>query len=121
MKQSYKAALFSLLVYPGSGHMVLKHYPMGWLLAGTATACLAALLIRAFTIAGTISEQILNGDIPLDIARITHEISVQAAAGGSTSVTIATWLLVVCWLGGTVDALRLGRQRDRVDQAAGPR
>ena len=115
MKQSYKAALFSALVYPGSGHLMLKQYPMGLLLAGTATGCLGALVYRAFAIAGTISDKILMGEIPLDIARINDEISMQMAAGGSTMVTISTWLLVVCWVAGTADAFRLGRRRDRAD------
>jgi hypothetical protein len=115
MKQSYKAALFSALVYPGSGHLMLKLYPMGLLLAGTATGCLGVLVFRAFAIAGTISDRILMGDIPLDIVRINEEISMQIAAGGSTMITIATWLLVFCWLAGTVDAFRLGRRQDRAD------
>jgi len=123
MKQSYKAALFSALVYPGSGHLMLKQYPMGLLLAGTATGCLGVLVFRAFAIAGTISDRILMGEVPLDIARINEEVSMQIAAGGSTMVTIATWLLVFCWLAGTADAFRLGRRRDRADStdtAPGP-
>jgi hypothetical protein len=117
MKQSYKAALFSALVYPGSGHLMLKLYPMGLLLAGTATGCLGVLVFRAFAIAGAISDRILMGEIPLDIARINEEISMQIAAGGSIMVTIATWLLVICWVAGTADAFRLGRLRDRADTA----
>ena len=117
MKQSYKAALFSAFAYPGSGHLILKHYPMGLLLAGTATGCLGALVFRAFAIAGEISDRILMGEIPLDIARINEEISMQLAAGGSTMVTIATWLLVFCWLAGTADAFRLGRRQDRADNS----
>lgn len=117
MKQSYKAALFSALVYPGSGHLMLKQYPMGLLLAGTATGCLGVLVFRAVAIAGTISDRILMGDIPLDIVRINEEISMQIAAGGSIMVTIATWLLVICWVAGTADAFRLGRLRDRADTA----
>ena len=118
MKQSYKAALFSALVYPGSGHLMLKQYPMGLLLAGTATGCLGALVFRAFAIAGAISDRILMGEIPLDIARINEEISMQIAAGGSTMVTIATWLLVFSWIAGTADAFRLGRRQDRADNTA---
>lgn len=115
MKQSYKAALFAALVYPGAGHLLLKHYPMGLLLAGTATGCLGALVYRAFAIAGAIADRILLGEIPLDYFRIREEIYMQLAAGGSTMVTVAVWLLVFCWLGGTADAFRLGRRRDRAD------
>ena len=119
MKQSYKAALFSALLYPGSGHLMLKHYPMGLFLAGTATGCLVALLFRAYAIAGAISDRILSGDIPLDMVRISKEITLQSAASGSTTVTIATWLLVISWLAGTADAFRLGRRRDEDDKRTG--
>jgi hypothetical protein len=118
MKLSYKAALFSALLYPGSGHLLLKHYPMGILLAGTATGCLGVLLVRILAIAGTISDKILSGEIPLDILRINNEIATQLAARGSTTATIATWLLVVSWLAGSADAFRLGRQRDLAANAA---
>lgn len=117
MKLSYKAALFSALLYPGSGHLLLKHYPMGILLAGTATSCLGVLLVRALAIAGTISDKILSGEIPLDILPINSEIATRLAASGSSTATIATWLLVVSWLAGSVDAFRLGRQRDAANAA----
>ena len=116
MKQSYKAALFSALIFPGSGHFLLKQYPLGFLFAATTTGCLGALILRAIAIAQTISEQMLSGEIPLDIASISSEISIQSAAAGSTMVTIATWVLVFCWLASTADAFRLGRQRDRAQQ-----
>ena len=116
MKQSYKAALFSALIFPGSGHFLLKQYLLGFLFAGTATGCICVLVFRAIAIAQTISDQMLSGEIPLDIARITSEISIQSEAAGSTTVTIATWVLIFCWLAGTADAFRLGRQRDRALQ-----
>lgn len=119
MKKSYKAALFSALIFPGSGHFLLKQYPLGLLFAGTATGCICVLVFRAIAIAQTISDQMLSGEIPLDIAHISNEISTQSAAAGSTTVTIATWVLIFCWLAGTADAFRLGRQRDRAEQADG--
>jgi hypothetical protein len=54
------------------------------------------------------------------MVRISNEISLQSAASGSTTVTIATWLLVVSWLVGTADAFRLGRRRDEADRKASP-
>ena len=119
MKKSYKAALFSALIFPGSGHFLLKQYPLGFLFAGTATACICVLVFRAIAIAQTISDQMLSGEIPLDIAHISNEISIQSEAAGSTTVTIATWVLILCWLAGTADAFRLGRQRDRAQQTEG--
>lgn len=117
MKQSYKAALFSLLLYPGSGHLLLKRYPMGLLITGTATACLGALVFSAISIAQTISDKIINGELALDSAHISAEISMQTAADGSAMTTIATWLLVFCWLAGSADAFRLGHRLDQADKS----
>jgi hypothetical protein len=119
MEKSYKAALFSALIFPGSGHFLLRRYPLGFIFAGTATGCICILVFKAIAIARTISDQMLSGQIPLDIASISSEISIQSEAAGSTTVTIATWTLVFCWLVGTADAFRLGRQRDRADQSDG--
>ena len=119
MKKSCKAALFSALIFPGSGHFLLKQYPLGFFFAGTATGCIGVLLFRAIAIAQTISDQMLSGEIPLDITRISSEISIQSEAAGSTTVTIATWVLIFCWFVGTADAFRLGRQRDQSDQTEG--
>jgi hypothetical protein len=113
MKLAYKALLYSALIYPGGGHFLLKRYALGTLYATIASACLYALLVRAMEIAQGISERILNGEIPLDIARIRAEISLQALADGSPMVSVAIWLLVGCWIVAAVDAFRLGRQRDR--------
>ena len=119
MKKSFKAALFSALIFPGSGHILLKQYPLGFLIAGAASACICALIFRAIAIAQTISDQLLSGEIPLDVARITSEISIQSEAAGSTTMTIATWMLIFCWLVGTADAFRLGRQCDQREQTDG--
>lgn len=113
MKLAHKAVLYSALIYPGGGHFLLKRYAMGTLFAAVASICLCALLVRAIEVAQSISERILSGELPLDIARIRSEISLQALSDGSLTVTIATWLLVACWIVAGVDAFRLGRQSDR--------
>jgi hypothetical protein len=109
--------LYSALIFPGGGHFLLKRYAMGVVYATIATACLGALLVRAMEIAQGISERILSGEIPLDIAQIRAEISFQALADGSPTVTVATWLLVGCWIVAGVDAFRLGRLRDQAAAA----
>jgi hypothetical protein len=113
MKQSNKAALLSLLVFPGSGHFLQKHYLTGSLLAGTVIACLGVLVTAAIATANNISDKILSGEIPLDIVHIQEAISAQSAANTSPTASIATWLLGACWLFSTVDAWRLGRRADR--------
>ena len=113
MKHSHKAALFSLLVFPGSGHFLQKHYLTGSLLAGTVIACLGVLVTGAIDTANSISDKILSGEIPLAIGTIQEASSAQAAANPSPAGSIASWLLVACWLFSAVDSWRLGRRADR--------
>jgi hypothetical protein len=120
MKQSTKAALFSALIFPGSGHLLLKRYPVGILLVCTVLGCLGVLINRAIVIAQMITDKMLSGEIPLDAEGINAAINAQSAASESLAVTIATWLLVAAWVLGSIDAWRLGRRADeaREDDAA---
>jgi len=121
MKLAYKAAIYSALIYPGGGHFLLRRFAPGIAFAGVATACLLVLLFRVMEIAQSIADRILTGEIPYDIGRIHAEISLGALAAGSPEVSIATWLLVACWIIAAIDAFRLGRQRDLGRQAGADR
>jgi len=112
---SLKAVLFSAFVFPGGGHFYLKKHIQGTLLAFISLACLAVLLSTAMEKAQQISDKILAGEIPLDLARITEEVSNQVAAGGTQMADISTYILLICWLVGIVDSYRLGRIQHKVD------
>jgi len=113
MSRSLKAALLSAFVFPGSGHFLLRKPVHGSLLAGVSIVCLWALLSIALDKAREISLKLQSGEIPLDISRITEEVSKQVAAGGTLTADIATYLLLFCWLLGMVDSYRVGRLQDR--------
>jgi hypothetical protein len=117
MKQSLKAALFSAFVLPGSGHFLLKKHVQGALLSGVTILCVWALLSAALEKAQEISLKIQSGEIPLDITRITDEVTKQTAGGGTQLTDIATYLLGICWLVGIVDSFRVGRLLDKGDSA----
>lgn len=117
MRQSLKAALFSAFVLPGSGHFLLKKHVRGALLSGVTILCAWALLSTALEKAQEISLKIQSGEIPLDITRITDEVTRQAAGGGTQLADLATYLLVICWLVGIVDSFRVGRLLDKSDSA----
>ena len=108
MRKSIKAMLFSALVFPGSGHFILRKRVRGALLAVISIACLYVLVATALEIAKQISDEILSGQIPLDSARITDEIVARSAGGDSLAVSISTYLLLACWLLGIVDSFRDG-------------
>lgn len=115
MSQALKAALFSAFVFPGSGHFLLKKHVRGALLAGVTISCTWVLFSIALEKAQEISLKIQSGEIPLDISRITAEVSELAAGSNSQQASIATYLLVICWLAGIFDAYRVGRLQDKAD------
>lgn len=117
MRKSLKAALFSALVFPGTGHFVLGKHVRGMLLAGISIACLFVLVSTALEIAREISDEILGGQIPLDSVRITDEVSRRSAENGSLAVRLSTYLLGACWLVGIVDSWWAGRLQDKRDRS----
>ena len=116
MSRSLKAALFSAFVFPGSGHYTLKRYLRAGLLAGASILCLLILLSTAIEKAQEISFKIQTGEIPLDLGRITAEVSKQVANGGTQQADIATYVLLVCWLAGIIDSFRVGRSQERIER-----
>ncbi len=115
MKKSVKAALFSALVFPGSGHFLLKKHLQGAVLAGITILCVWALASTALEMAQEISLKIQSGEIPLDVTRIMDEVSKQASSGDTQAASYTTYLLLICWLVGIVDSYRVGRLQDRID------
>ena len=118
MRKSLKAALFSALLFPGSGHFLLRKQVRGALLAGISIVCLYLLVADALAIAQQISDEILSGQIPLDSARLTEEVSRRSAESGGLRATVSTYLLLACWLVGIADSFRVGWLQDRADKEA---
>ena len=117
MSNALKAVLFSAFVFPGSGHLYLRKPVQGGLLVIVSIACVTILLSIAMEKAQQISDKILSGEIPLDVTRITEEITSHAATGGTQWAEIATYLLLVCWLVGIVDSFRVGRLKDKANNS----
>lgn len=115
MRKSIKATLFSALIFPGSGHFLLRKHVRGALLAGISIVCLYILVSSAVMIAQQVNDALLSGQIPLDTARIADEVSRRSDSGDALSVSLATYALLACWLVGIVDAWRVGRAQDRRD------
>lgn len=112
MKTSTKAALLSALVFPGTGHLYLKHFLPGVVLLGSSLAALAYIVANAVDSAMQIAEQIQRGDGPVDIAGVTELLSQHSAAADGHRLDVATIVLLVAWLFGIFDAYRVGRRHD---------
>lgn len=118
MKKSTKAVLLSALVFPGSGHLYLKKYMTGALLAGTSFAAIYFLLSKSMEQAFEISDRILRGEAQLDIQAITEQVAQQANGADAQLLNLTTIALFIFWLAGIIDAYRVGRIQDKNN--AGP-
>jgi len=113
VNKSTKAALLSALVFPGVGHIYLKKYKTGVLLAGASFAAVYYLIAKAVEGALEISEKIQSSNVQLDIEAITKLVSQQSSGGDAQMLNIVTTAFVICWLIGIVDSYRVGRIRDK--------
>ncbi len=113
MNKAVKASLLSALVFPGSGHFLLKKYIPGTVLAGTAFAGLGFLIAEAVEKAVQITEKIQSGEVRMDAATITELVSKRASGADAQLLDFAMAALLIAWLIGIVDSYRVGRAQDK--------
>jgi len=119
MNKSVKAALLSGFVFPGVGHVFLKRYISGALLAGAAFTALYVLISNAVEMALQITDKIQRGELQPDVAVITELISKQPTGTEARLINIATAILIISWLIGIVDSYRVGRLQESGTVAGG--
>ena len=113
MKGSSKAALLSGLIFPGSGHIVLKQYLRGSVLMLFALVALSVIVTRIYQRALTIVDRINSGDIPVDTGAIAEMVSNSTSGADSFIENIAVVVLGACWLIGIIDSYRLGVAQEK--------
>lgn len=121
MNKSLKAALLSALVFPGAGHFSLKKPVQGALISGVAMVCLYFILNTAVDIAQQISIKIQSGEVPLDVANISEMVSQDLAGSDGQGINMAALLLVICWVVGIADSVRIGWSRGNSQDASNRR
>ncbi|HVY21789.1 MAG TPA: hypothetical protein VG962_00365 [Steroidobacteraceae bacterium] len=107
MKRSAKAVLLSGLVFPGVGHIYLKRFIPGIVLALIATVATGCLIANATHIAMAVFDKVINGEVAPDATIITNMVSQQSQQVARSS-DIATYMLIAAWLIGVIDSYRIG-------------
>lgn len=108
MSQTSRAMWISVLVFPGSGHLLLKKYKTAGALIVAAGAAVYFLMDYTLTKAHAIAEKIESGEVGLDVDRIMALLTAPPPAELSSFLNIATYVLVITWLIGIVDCYRVG-------------
>ncbi|HHH43448.1 MAG TPA: hypothetical protein ENK49_04850 [Gammaproteobacteria bacterium] len=109
MKRSTRAALLSAFIFPGAGHLYLKKYLAGAVLAGISLTAMYRVVSDTIGKAYQISEQLLNGAAPLDAGAISELVAGQTTGSEARSMNMAMAAFIICWLIGIVDSYRAGR------------
>lgn len=112
MKRPVKAVLLSGLVFPGVGHIYLKRFIPGVVLALIAIIATGYLVANATHIAMAVFDKVMNGEVEPDATVITNMVSRQSQQVARSS-DIATYMLVAAWLVGMIDSYRIGIALER--------
>lgn len=111
MSRALQAALLSGLVFPGTGHLLLKKYTRGWILIIVSTLTLIFLFKGAMHQANDIMQKIeANGGV-LNLESVTTLVQKEVPSNQDTATLgIAAWVLLIAWLIGVIDAYRVGKK-----------
>lgn len=112
MNRSATAVVLSALVLPGAGQLYLNHIGRGLAFAGVSLVCLGVIVAETMQRAsGLLATMEAEGEGAFNAPQITAWVSQTADDSSGTAMTLATLLLVACWLMAVVDTYRLGSRQ----------
>lgn len=113
MKMSTKAALFSALIFPGAGHLLLRSYLRAGVLIVSSSIALYVIVSIAVRQALTVVDRIMSGEVPPDVDSISTLLAASSNSADTRTANLALLALGLVWLIGLVDAWRLGTAMDQ--------
>jgi TM2 domain-containing membrane protein YozV len=112
MRNSFKGALLSGLVFPGLGQIVLKQYRKGTCLMLVTLVGLFMFLATATRQAQAVLDKLKAvGGVP-DFDTIARTAAQVTSARGSTLLSYLLLFIIFCWFFSIIDAYRIGRKMD---------
>ncbi|MGB5624659.1 MAG: hypothetical protein WBM61_02925 [Woeseiaceae bacterium] len=117
MTKPTKAALLSGLVFPGIGHVFLKHYLRGSILMLPALVALSVIVKVTFQQAQAIVNRVVSGEVPLETAAISKLVAEYSSDSDSLMSSISVFVFVACWLIGIIDSYRIGAALEKQNSA----
>ena len=113
MSNALKGILFSALIFPGAGQIILAKYRRGAIFLGVAFVsgllCVTALVRQAVE---RLQEVVAQGGVVTvsGVMKILTEVSTYVS---SVLMMVSFLVLFCCWLFSVVDAWRIGNELDR--------
>jgi hypothetical protein len=116
MKNSWKAALISALVFPGLGEIWLGRYLRGLAFIVATAAASGAIIVKASRQAFDLLNRIEAEGDNVDVYAILQSVTATSATAPDAGMTLAAVAAVLCWGISVVDAYLLGRKKDQARQ-----
>ena len=107
MSRSTTAMLLSAFVLPGAGQVYLKHVLRGMALIVVSLVCLWIIGDSALQQATIVLDKLQSGETALDAGHIAELVDKTPRSSASS---IATWVLIGCWLVGMIDTYWLSKK-----------
>jgi len=114
MKLSTKAALYSGLLFPGSGYFIVKKKKQGFLFLIIALASLTILITEAIHKAQVIAQDIVSGALVMNIETLQEQIQITPGVFSPGIISAVTYFVVGLWLVSIIDCYRIGQKLSKI-------
>ncbi len=112
MKRPLKAALFSALLFPGSGYLLLDKLKQASIFISLTLMGLGMITYQSIYKAKLISQKIISGDVSSDLTSISRELENLPGIINPDLLDIMGIIIIILWVVGTVDCYRIGKQQE---------
>ena len=109
MNKPLKAALYSALIFPGAGQLLLKKYISAIYFSAFAGVGLYLFFSNLMVRVQDIIDKVQRDDVAADLATIIALVSEQSTIA-TESLSPALIILLVAWLVSIVEAYRVGKK-----------
>ena len=113
MKNSVKAAICSATIAPGAGFFVLRQHLLGCCFLVPALGALIYILRHYFIKIRAVSEQLLLGEIPPDVALMVAQVMNETDPEKIRWLAVATWIFLASWIISIAASAYAGHLRDK--------
>jgi hypothetical protein len=121
MRKSTAAVLLSAFAFPGAGHLYLRSYARGIGLIAISAAALIGFINHAWQEAEKISAQLnaeINAGGVIDLTSLIAQVAAAVDRIDRQPFTIATLILLICWVIGILDSYRIGKKFEMITTSA---
>jgi len=113
MSNTLKGILFSALIFPGAGQVILSRYRRGAVFFAVAfisgILCVTAVVRQAVVM---LQEVVAQGGV-VNVPKVMAVLADASTFASSTMMKGSLVILFCCWLFSVLDAWRIGRELDQ--------